>query len=199
MTSQTFFKGTPVELAGNFVKAGMKAPDFSLTACDLTNFTLADGKGKRLLLNIFPSIDTAVCSLSVRKFNEFASGLNRTLVLCISKDLPFAQSRFCGVEGLKNVRLDNKGINILGSPGAQARAIFNGEVSAVFAFGGTSVVMVRHGSYISVYCNLRSVSVSRGQKVSTRQTLGTLGTDNILQFQLRRETAKLNPEVWLGR
>jgi septal ring factor EnvC (AmiA/AmiB activator) len=103
------------------------------------------------------------------------------------------------VEGLKNVRLDNKGINILGSPGAQARAIFNGEVSAVFAFGGTSVVMVRHGSYISVYCNLRSVSVSRGQKVSTRQTLGTVGTDNILQFQLRRETAKLNPEVWLGR
>ena len=103
------------------------------------------------------------------------------------------------VEGLKNVRLDNKGINILGSPGAQARAIFNGEVSAVFAFGGTSVVMVRHGSYISVYCNLRSVSVSRGQKVSTRQALGTVGTDNILQFQLRRETAKLNPEVWLGR
>ena len=103
------------------------------------------------------------------------------------------------VEGLKNVRLDNKGINILGSPGAQARAIFNGEVSAVFAFGGTSVVMVRHGSYISVYCNLRSVSVSRGQKVSTRQALGTLGSDNILQFQLRRETAKLNPEVWLGR
>ena len=59
--------------------------------------------------------------------------------------------------------------------------------------------MVRHGSYISVYCNLRSVSVSRGQKVSTRQALGTLGSDNILQFQLRRETAKLNPEVWLGR
>ena len=97
------------------------------------------------------------------------------------------------------MRLDNKGINILGSPGEQARAIFNGEVSAVFAFGGTSVVMVRHGSYISVYCNLRSVSVSRGQKVSTRQALGTLGSDNILQFQLRRETAKLNPEVWLGR
>ena len=103
------------------------------------------------------------------------------------------------VEGLKNVTLDNKGINILGSPGAQARAIFNGEVSAVFAFGGTSVVMVRHGSYISVYCNLRSVNVSRGQKVSTRQALGSLGSDNILQFQLRRETAKLNPEVWLGR
>lgn len=103
------------------------------------------------------------------------------------------------VEGLKNVRLDNKGINILGSPGAQARAIFDGEVSAVFSYGGTSGVLVRHGSYISVYCNLRSVSVTRGQKVSTRQVLGTVGADNILQFQLRRETAKLNPEVWLGR
>ena len=103
------------------------------------------------------------------------------------------------VEGLKNVTLDNKGINILGSPGAQARSIFNGEVSAVFSFGGQMIVMVRHGKYISVYCNLRSVSVSRGQKVSTRQVLGTVGSENILQFQLRKETAKLNPESWLGR
>ena len=103
------------------------------------------------------------------------------------------------VEGLKGVTLDNKGINIMGQSGAQARAIFNGEVSAVFSFDGASVVMVRHGSYISVYCNLKSVSVRKGQKVSTRQPLGTVGSDNILQFQLRRETAKLNPEVWLGR
>ena len=103
------------------------------------------------------------------------------------------------VEGLKNVKLDNKGINILGSPGASARSIFDGEVSAVFGFGGTMVVMVRHGSYISVYCNLRSVSVHRGQHVSARQALGVVGEDNILQFQLRRGTAKLNPESWLGR
>ena len=103
------------------------------------------------------------------------------------------------VEGLQNVTLDNKGINIQGSPGAQARSIFDGEVSAVFSFGGTMVVMVRHGSYISVYCNLASVNVSRGQKVTTRQTLGRVGQDNILQFQLRKETAKLNPESWLGR
>ena len=103
------------------------------------------------------------------------------------------------VEGLHNVTLDNKGINIQGSPGAQARSIFDGEVSAVFSFGGTMVVMVRHGSYISVYCNLASVNVSRGQKVTTRQTLGRVGQDNILQFQLRKETAKLNPESWLGR
>ena len=103
------------------------------------------------------------------------------------------------VEGLRNVTLDNKGINIRGETGAQARSIFDGEVSAVFSFGSTMVVMVRHGSYISVYCNLSSVSVHRGQKVSTRQVLGRVGQDNILQFQLRRETAKLNPESWLGR
>lgn len=103
------------------------------------------------------------------------------------------------VEGLKGVRLDNKGINIQGQPGAQARSIFDGEVSAVFNYGGTTGVMVRHGNYISVYCNLSSVSVHRGQKVSARQVLGTIGQDNILQFQLRREKSKLNPEAWLGR
>ena len=103
------------------------------------------------------------------------------------------------VEGLHNVTLDNKGINIKGEAGAQARSIFDGEVSGVFSFGGTMVVMVRHGSYISVYCNLASVNVHRGQRVSTRQTLGRVGADNILQFQLRKETAKLNPEAWLGR
>lgn len=103
------------------------------------------------------------------------------------------------VEGLKNVKLDNKGINILGSAGCQARSIFDGEVSGVANIGGTWLVLVRHGRYISVYCNLRSVSVSKGQKVSARQALGTVGVDNILQFQLRKETAKLNPESWLGR
>ena len=103
------------------------------------------------------------------------------------------------VEGRKGVTLDNKGINILGSPGAQARSIYDGEVSAVFGFSGSMVVMVRHGAYISVYCNLSSVSVSRGQKVSTRQALGAVGRDNILQFQLRHNMAKLNPEVWIGR
>ena len=103
------------------------------------------------------------------------------------------------VEGLSNVTLDNKGINILGAQGAQVRSIFDGEVSAVFNIAGSWGVMVRHGSYISVYCNLGSVGVHRGQKVSTRQTIGTVGAENILQFQLRREKAKLNPEVWLGR
>jgi len=103
------------------------------------------------------------------------------------------------VEGLKGVTLDNKGINILGQSGCAARSIYDGEVSGIFGFGGTMVVMVRHGAYISVYCNLKSVSVHSGQKVSTRQVLGYVSGDNILQFQLRRETAKLNPEAWLGR
>ena len=103
------------------------------------------------------------------------------------------------VEGLKGVHLSNNGINIKGSPGASVRSVFAGEVSAVFGFSGTTVVMVRHGSYISVYCNLANVHVTKGQKVSARQSLGTVGSDGILQFQLRKETAKLNPEAWLGR
>ena len=104
-----------------------------------------------------------------------------------------------GVEGLPGVVLDNKGINILGGPRATARSIYDGEVSAVFNVGGSMGVLIRHGSYISVYCNLASVSVSRGQKVNVRQPIGTVGKDNILQFQLRKERAKLNPEQWLSR
>ena len=103
------------------------------------------------------------------------------------------------VAGLKGVTLDNKGINIMGGSGCKARAIYDGEVSAVLSYAGTVVVMLRHGAYISVYSNLSSASVSRGQKVSTRQILGTVGPDHILQFQLRKERAKLNPEAWLGR
>ena len=103
------------------------------------------------------------------------------------------------VEGLKGVTLDNKGINIMGQNGCQARAVYDGEVSAVLSYGGSTVVMLRHGAYISVYANLKSASVSRGQKVSTRQILGVVGIDNILQFQLRKERTKLNPEAWLGR
>ncbi len=103
------------------------------------------------------------------------------------------------VDGLKNVTLDNKGINIMGTSGCQARSIFDGEVSGVANVGGTWLVLVRHGRYISVYCNLKAVSVSKGQKVSARQVLGTVASDNILQFQLRKETAKLNPELWIGR
>lgn len=98
-----------------------------------------------------------------------------------------------------HVTLDKKGIDIKGQPGAQVRSIFDGIVTAVFGYGGTSVVIVKHGSYLSVYCDLASVSVSRGQQVSTRQAIGRLGSDGLMQFQLRRGTAKLNPEGWLAR
>ena len=107
------------------------------------------------------------------------------------------------VAGLKNVKLDNKGIDIKGQKGAQARAIFNGEVSAIFQFGGYTNVLVRHGSYISVYCNLASASVKQGQKLKTHDPIGIVATDasgnTILHFQLRKETTKLNPELWLGK
>ena len=107
------------------------------------------------------------------------------------------------VKGLKNVQLDNKGINYIGKPGARARSVFDGVVTAVFQFGGTKNVLVRHGSYISVYCNLSSTIVSKGQRVSTKDILGTVADDGsgncVLHFQLRKETSKLNPEAWVGK
>ena len=103
------------------------------------------------------------------------------------------------VDGLRGVRLDSKGINIKGQSGAQARSVFDGDVCAVFNIGGVMGVMVRHGSYISVYTNLSSVSVRRGQKVSTRQILGSVNADGILHFQLRKGSAAQNPARWLGR
>ena len=98
-----------------------------------------------------------------------------------------------------HVTLDKKGIDIKGQPGAQVRAVFDGVVTAVYGYGGTTLVIIKHGSYLSVYCDLASVSVSRGQKVSTRQTIGRVGQDGMMQFQLRKGTAKLNPEGWLAR
>ncbi len=105
------------------------------------------------------------------------------------------------VAGLKNVTLDNKGIDIRGQQGAQARAVFDGVVSQVFQYGGYYIVMLRHGSYISVYSGLASVSVSKGARVSTRQALGAVGKDDsgniVLHFQLRQESSRLNPEQWV--
>ena len=109
------------------------------------------------------------------------------------------------VEGLRNVKLDNKGIDIQGRPGAQARAIFDGKVAAVFQLNGLFNVLIRHGNYISVYCNLSSASVKQGDNVSTKQSIGQVFSDmsdsgrTVLHFQLRREKEKLNPEPWLNR
>jgi thiol peroxidase len=96
-------KGNNIETSGNLPKVGSKAPDFKLTATDLSTKTLADFEGSKVVLNIFPSVDTGTCAQSVREFNREASELENTKVLCISHDLPFAQARFCGAEGLNNV------------------------------------------------------------------------------------------------
>lgn len=105
--------------------------------------------------------------------------------------------------GHSNVVLCNKGTNYVGRQGARARTVFDGEVSAVFTFGGLKNVLVRHGSYISVYCNLSSVIVRKGQRVKARDLLGTVADDGngryVLHFQLRQETKLLNPEAWIGR
>ncbi len=96
-------KGNPVKTIGKLPKLGSKAPKFTLIKSDLSKAKLKDFKGSKLILNIFPSIDTGTCASSVRKFNEEASKLENTKVLCISRDLPFAQARFCGAEGIENV------------------------------------------------------------------------------------------------
>lgn len=101
--STVTLKGNPVHVDGSLPANGTAAPAFSLVAKDLKNVTLADFAGKRKVLNIFPSVDTPTCATSVRHFNQDASGLDNAVVLCISADLPFAQARFCGAEGLENV------------------------------------------------------------------------------------------------
>ncbi len=96
-------KGSPIHILGNIPAKGDKAPDFVLTKTDMSDVSLKDFKGKKIVLNIFPSVDTGVCAMSVRKFNEEAARLENTVVLCVSEDLPFAHARFCSAEGIKNV------------------------------------------------------------------------------------------------
>jgi len=95
--------GNPIHTSGELPAIGSKAPNFELLKTDLSTATLADFQGSKLVLNIFPSIDTGTCATSVRTFNADASQLTNTKVLCISRDLPFAQKRFCGAEGVENV------------------------------------------------------------------------------------------------
>lgn len=96
-------KGSPVSLKGELPRKGEQAPELKAVRTDLSEISLEDYKGKRVVLNIFPSVDTGVCARSVRQFNEEASKLDNTVVLCLSKDLPFALGRFCAAEGLENV------------------------------------------------------------------------------------------------
>jgi thiol peroxidase len=101
--AQTALGGNPVHTVGELPTVGAPTPSFTVTKSDLTDVTPAEFAGKRVVLNIFPSIDTAVCATSVRRFNELASQLDNTVVLCVAADLPFALNRFCGAEGLANV------------------------------------------------------------------------------------------------
>ncbi len=96
-------KGNPIHTIGSLPEVGTSAPAFTLTKSDLSDVSLADYKGKKVILNIFPSLDTSVCAASVRKFNQEVSKLENTVVLCISRDLPFAHSRFCSTEGIEGV------------------------------------------------------------------------------------------------
>ena len=101
--SQVTFKGNPINTAAELPKVGSAARDFTVVKTDLSSISMSEFKGKKVVLNIFPSIDTPVCAASVRRFNEEAAKLNNTVVLCISRDLPFAQKRFCAAEGIDNV------------------------------------------------------------------------------------------------
>lgn len=133
--SQVTLKGNPVQVEGQLPAVGQKAPVFSLVGKDLSDVALSGYSGKRKVLNIFPSVDTPTCATSVRRFNEKASQLDNAVVLCISADLPFAQARFCGAEGLSNVVtlstmrghdfLKNYGVAIASGPlaGLAARAV----------------------------------------------------------------------------
>ena len=133
--STVTFRQQPVRVGGQLPVSGQAAPDFTLVASDLSDRRLNDFAGKRKILNIFPSIDTGVCAASVRRFNQEAAGLKNTAVLCISADLPFAQARFCGAEGIKDVVtlstmrdhafLDRYGVALEDGPlaGVAARAV----------------------------------------------------------------------------
>ncbi len=101
--SSVTLRGNPISVGGEFPAPGSKAPDFKLVAKDLSDVSLSSFGGKRKILNIFPSVDTPTCATSVRTFNSKASALDNTVVICVSADLPFAQARFCGSEGLENV------------------------------------------------------------------------------------------------
>ena len=135
MSNTVTLGGNPIEVGGKFLAKGDQAPAFSLVGKDLADVTLASLAGKRKILNIFPSIDTPTCATSVRKFNQTANDVANTAVLCISADLPFAQARFCGAEGLTNVQtlstmrgrdfLEAYGVAITTGPltGVSARAV----------------------------------------------------------------------------
>ena len=143
--SETKFKGSPVRVAGEFITAGAEAPAFELVKSDLSPLRLSDLKGKRVVLNIFPSLDTGVCATSVRKFNKLASSLPDTVVVAVSKDLPFAQSRFCTTEGIANV-VPASDFRAAGFAGAYGVLMADGPLQGLLA--RSVVVIDREGKVV---------------------------------------------------
>lgn len=133
--AETALRGNPIQTSGDLPSVGSSAPSFTLTGSDLGAVTSEDLAGQRVVLNIFPSVDTPTCATSVRTFNERASEMDNTTVLCVSADLPFAQGRFCGAEGIENVKtgstfknadfLSSYGVGMVDGPleGLCARAV----------------------------------------------------------------------------
>lgn len=124
--------GNPFETLGNLPAVGSQAPGFTISQADLSNLALADLLGKRVILNIFPSIDTPTCATSVRKFNEQAAALDNTVVVCVAADLPFALGRFCGAEGISNVKV-----------GSTFRSTFGADYGVSFSTGPLTGLLSR--------------------------------------------------------
>ncbi len=154
-------KGNTIHTIGELPEVGQKAPDFELVNTDLSLSKLSDYKGTKVILNIFPSLDTGICAASVRVFNKEASNLSNTKVLCISRDLPFAQARFCGAEGLKDVinQSDFKtgkfgkdyGVEIIDGPmqGLHSRAVVVVDETGVVTYSEQVPEIVQEPDYAS--------------------------------------------------
>ena len=130
--AQTALRGNPVQTVGDLPAVGSPVPSFTVTGNNLADVTAADFAGKNLVLNIFPSIDTPTCAMSVRTFNQRAADLGDTVVLCVSADLPFAQNRFCGAEGIENVKT-----------GSTFRGNFGEQLGVTLAEGPMAGLMAR--------------------------------------------------------
>jgi len=163
--SEITLKGNKINTSGNLPELGSQAKDFQLVANDLSVKTLADYKGKKVVLNIFPSLDTPTCAASVRRFNKEASALENTVVLCVSKDLPFAQARFCGAEGLDQVHTlsdfrtnfgQDYGLEIIDGPlaGLESRAVVLLDENAVVTYTQQVPEIVDEPDYNDVLKNL---------------------------------------------
>jgi len=135
---------TPFTPSATFPSVGAPSPSFTITKGDLSEVTEGDYAGRRVILNIFPSIDTPTCATSVRKFNEFASGLDNTVVVCVSADLPFAQGRFCGAEGLSNVTTASTFRSDFGT--AYGVTLVDGKLAGLLA--RAVVVLDEHGTVV---------------------------------------------------